>query len=45
VQEDNKMSSFDFGVQLLGPERMTYWGKHRDASFSIENASVEMERI
>jgi hypothetical protein len=41
VQEDNKMSSFDFGVQLLDPERMTYWGKRRDASFWIENASVE----
>jgi hypothetical protein len=41
VQEDRKMSSFDFGVQFLDADRMTYWGKHRDASFWIENASVE----
>jgi catalase len=40
VQEDNKMSSFDFGVQFLDSERMTYWGKHRDPNFWIENASV-----
>jgi hypothetical protein len=41
VQEDSKMSSFDFGVQFLDAERMTYWGKHQDTSFWIENASVE----
>jgi catalase len=41
VQEDGKMSSFDFGVQLLDPETMTYRGKQYDASFWIENASVE----
>jgi hypothetical protein len=41
VQQDKKMSSFDFGVQFLDPDRMTYWGKHHDASFWIENASVE----
>jgi hypothetical protein len=41
VQEDNKMSSFDFGVQFLDPEKMTYRGKRYDASFWIENASVE----
>jgi len=41
VQEDTKMSSFDFGIQFLDAERMTYWGKHYDASFWIENASVE----
>jgi hypothetical protein len=41
VQEDGKMSTFDFGVQFLDPEKMTYWGKHQDASFWIENASVE----
>jgi hypothetical protein len=28
-------------VQLLDAERMTYWGKRQDASFWIENASVE----
>jgi catalase len=41
VQQDKKMSSFDFGVQFLDPDRMTYWGKRHDASFWIENASVE----
>jgi hypothetical protein len=41
VQEDGKMSSFDFGVQFLDPARMSYWGKHRDANFWIENASID----
>jgi hypothetical protein len=41
VQEDSKMSSFDFGVQFLDADRMTYWGKHRDANFWIENASID----
>jgi len=41
VQEDNKMSCFDFGVQFLDPDRMTYWGEHHDSNFWIENASVE----
>jgi hypothetical protein len=41
VEQDSKMSSFDFGVQFLDTERMTYWGKRRDANFWIENASIE----
>jgi hypothetical protein len=41
LNEDAKMSSFDFGLQFLDPARMTYWGKRRDTSFWIENASVE----
>jgi hypothetical protein len=41
LNEDSRMSAFDFGVQLLDADRMTYWGKRRDASFWIENASVE----
>ena len=41
VQEDSTMSSFDFGIQLLDTERMTYWGKRQDANFWIENASIE----
>jgi hypothetical protein len=41
LKEDGKMSSFDFGVQFLDTDKMTYWGKHRDANFWIENASVE----
>ena len=41
LKEDGKMSAFDFGVQFLDVDKMTYWGKCRDASFWIENASVE----
>jgi hypothetical protein len=41
LNEDAKKSSFDFGVQFLDTARMTYWGKRRDASFWIENASIE----
>ena len=41
LKEDSGMSSFDFGVQFLDADKMTYWGKRRDASFWIENASVE----
>jgi hypothetical protein len=41
IEDDCAMSAFDFGVQLLDTDRMTYWGKHRDAGFWIENASVE----
>jgi hypothetical protein len=40
VTEDSTMSSFDFGVQFLDPSAMTYWGKHYDADFWVENASV-----
>jgi hypothetical protein len=41
LKEDGKMSDFDFGVQFLDVEKMTYWRKRRDVSFWIENASVE----
>jgi hypothetical protein len=41
LKEDSKMSGFDFAVQFLDAEKMTYWGKHRDANFWIENASAE----
>src|SRR5712692_9281542 len=41
LKEDEKMSGFDVAVQLLDTDKMTYWGKHRDADFWIENASVE----
>jgi hypothetical protein len=41
VHEDDQMSWFDFGVQFLDADKMTYWGKTRDANFWIENASVE----
>ena len=41
IREDSQMSCFDFAVQFLDTGKMTYWGKTRDASFWIENASVE----
>ena len=41
LKEDSTMSGFDFGLQFLDADRMTYWGKRRDANFWIENASVE----
>jgi hypothetical protein len=41
LNEDGKMSGFDLGLQFLDADRMTYWGKRRDTSFWIENASVE----
>lgn len=41
LKEDGRMSSFDFGVQFLDANKMTYWGKQRDDSFWIENASVD----
>jgi catalase len=41
LTEDGKMGTFDFGVQFLDVDRMTYWGNRHDASFWIENASVE----
>lgn len=40
INQDNRMSCFDFGVQFLDVDRMTYWGKRQDANFWIENASV-----
>ena len=41
VDEDSKMSSFDFGLQFLDAGKMSYWGKHYDVNFWIENASVK----
>ena len=40
LKEDGKMSAFDFGVQFLDVDKMTYWGKQQDINFWIENASV-----
>src|SRR5882724_8714085 len=40
LEQDNKSGVFDFGLQFLDVDRMTYWGKRRDADFWIENASV-----
>jgi hypothetical protein len=41
LNEDAKMTCFDFGLQLLDTEKMTYWGKRRDTGFWIENASIK----
>jgi hypothetical protein len=41
LKEDSRMSGFDFPVQFLDAETMTYWGKHYESDFWIENASVE----
>jgi hypothetical protein len=41
VNEDGQMSAFDFGLQFLDADVMTYGGRRRDANFWIENASVE----
>jgi hypothetical protein len=45
INEDSKISSFDFGFQFLDPDRMTYWEKRHDAAFWIENASVEWNEV
>jgi hypothetical protein len=41
LNDDSSMSGFDFGLQFLDVDRMTYGGKRQDANFWIENASVE----
>jgi hypothetical protein len=41
INDDSMMGSFDIGLQLLDVSSMTYAGQRRDASFWIENASVE----
>ena len=41
LKEDGKTSGFDFGVQFLDADKMTYWGKRYDANFWIENASLD----
>jgi len=41
LKEDGRMSVFEFGVQFLDADRMTYWGKQRDSGFWLENASAD----
>ena len=41
VNEDDRMSEFAFGLQLLDPVRMTHKGQIREPEFWIENAAVE----
>jgi hypothetical protein len=45
LNDDGTMSSFDFGLQFLDAEKMTYWGKRQDASFWVENASIEWNEV
>jgi hypothetical protein len=40
LKEDGKMSAFDFSVQFLDTNSMTYWGRRYDAHFWTENASI-----
>jgi hypothetical protein len=40
VNDDLQMSCFDFGLQLLDADTMTYFGRHRTPAFWIENATV-----
>ena len=41
LNEDDSMSSFAIGIQLLEPQRMKRWGLRRKPSDWVENASVE----
>jgi hypothetical protein len=41
LNEDGKMSAFNFGVQFLDANNMTYWGKKHGSDFWAENASIE----
>lgn len=41
LNEDATMSCFDFGLQFLDADHLTYQGKRRDAGFWIENAAIE----
>lgn len=41
LENDSAMSSFDIGLQFLDASTMTYAGQRCDASFWIENASIE----
>jgi hypothetical protein len=41
VDQDAQQAGWDFALQLLEPSRMTLDGSTREASFWVENASVE----
>ena len=41
LSEDPETSAFDFALQFLDTDRMTFEGKRQKASFWIENGSVE----
>lgn len=41
ITEDAQLSTFEFALQLLDVARMTHQGQQHDATFWIENASIE----
>lgn len=41
VNEDARLSAFEFGIQFLDVDKMTWQGRRRDAEFWVENAAVE----
>ena len=41
LNEDERMSEFDFALQFLDPVQMTHGGERREASYWVENAAVE----
>ena len=41
VDEDDRMSEFEFALQFLDVEQMTCQGKRHEPSFWVENANVE----
>jgi hypothetical protein len=41
LTQDAQMATFDVGLQLLDADRLTHWGRARDVSYWIENASIE----
>src|SRR6185503_2290917 len=40
VTDDEHMSAFDFGIQLLDTGKMRRWFRRRETSYWIENASI-----
>lgn len=41
LNHDERMSSWDFALQLLDSGSMTHWGMRKPASFWVENATVQ----
>ena len=41
VNEDDRMSEFEFGLQLLDIDRMIFQGRRRNEAFWIDNTAVE----
>ena len=41
VDVDDRMSEFEFAIQLLDSDRMTRWGRKHDDIYWVENASAE----